>query len=47
MQYTSNKGFAEDLTEGKISFLVVHGMLTLLIGKSLVGTSQFTFYRFC
>ncbi|KAF7303777.1 hypothetical protein MIND_00607300 [Mycena indigotica] len=25
-QYTSNKGFAEDLTEGKFSFPVVHGI---------------------
>ncbi|KAF5354812.1 hypothetical protein D9756_005631 [Leucocoprinus leucothites] len=26
VQYTSNKGFAEDLTEGKFSFPVVHGI---------------------
>lgn len=26
IQYTSNKGFAEDLTEGKFSFPVVHGI---------------------
>ena len=26
--YTSNKGFAEDLTEGKFSFPVVHGVRT-------------------
>ncbi|ELU35580.1 polyprenyl synthetase domain-containing protein [Rhizoctonia solani AG-1 IA] len=25
-QYASNKGFAEDLTEGKFSFLVVHAV---------------------
>ncbi|KAL9712178.1 hypothetical protein Ac2012v2_005255 [Leucoagaricus gongylophorus] len=25
-QYTSNKGFAEDLTEGKFSFPIVHGI---------------------
>ena len=25
-QYASNKGFAEDLTEGKFSFPVVHGI---------------------
>lgn len=25
-QYSSNKGFAEDLTEGKFSFPVVHGI---------------------
>lgn len=26
IQYTTNKGFAEDLTEGKFSFPVVHGI---------------------
>jgi hypothetical protein len=26
VQYTSNKGFAEDLTEGKFSFPIVHGI---------------------
>jgi geranylgeranyl pyrophosphate synthase len=25
-QYTDNKGFCEDLTEGKFSFPVVHGV---------------------
>jgi len=25
-QYSSNKGFAEDLTEGKFSFPIVHGI---------------------
>jgi len=26
VQYSSNKGFAEDLTEGKFSFPIVHGI---------------------
>ena len=26
LQYAQNKGFAEDLTEGKFSFPVVHGV---------------------
>ena len=26
LQYADNKGFAEDLTEGKFSFPVVHGV---------------------
>jgi geranylgeranyl diphosphate synthase type 3 len=37
IQYTSKKGFAEDLTEGKFSFPVVHGIHTDTSNKQILS----------
>jgi len=38
-QYTSNKGFAEDLSEGKFSFPVVHGIQADKSNRQVLSTS--------
>ncbi len=38
-QYTSNKGFAEDLTEGKFSFPVVHGIRSDPSSRHILSTN--------
>lgn len=43
-QYTSNKGFAEDLTEGKFSFPVVHGILANKSNRQIM--SQFPHFPY-
>jgi len=35
-QYSTNKGFAEDLTEGKFSFPVVHGVRADLSNRQII-----------
>ena len=42
-QYTSNKGFAEDLTEGKFSFPVVHGIHADPSNRQIISTSLLLF----
>lgn len=37
-KYTSNKGFAEDLTEGKFSFPVVHGIHADKSNRQVIST---------
>jgi len=39
-QYTSNKGFAEDLSEGKFSFPVVHGIHADTTNRRLLNVLQ-------
>ncbi|KAF9530509.1 isoprenoid synthase domain-containing protein [Crepidotus variabilis] len=39
-QYASNKGFAEDLTEGKFSFPVVHGIHTDTSNRQIMNVLQ-------
>jgi len=39
-EYTSNKGFAEDLTEGKFSFPVVHGILADRSNRQVLNVLQ-------
>jgi len=39
-EYTSNKGFAEDLTEGKFSFPIVHGVEADRSNRQLINTLQ-------
>jgi len=39
-EYTSNKGFAEDLTEGKFSFPVVHGILANKSDRQIMNVLQ-------
>ncbi|KAJ7198739.1 isoprenoid synthase domain-containing protein [Mycena pura] len=39
-EYTSNKGFAEDLTEGKFSFPIVHGVEADKSNRQLLNTLQ-------
>ncbi|KAF6746807.1 farnesyltranstransferase [Ephemerocybe angulata] len=39
-EYTSNKGFAEDLTEGKFSFPVVHGIHTDRSNRQILNVLQ-------
>ncbi|KAK7019013.1 isoprenoid synthase domain-containing protein [Favolaschia claudopus] len=39
-EYTSNKGFAEDLTEGKFSFPIVHGINADKTNRQLLNTLQ-------
>ncbi|KAJ3565322.1 hypothetical protein NP233_g7698 [Leucocoprinus birnbaumii] len=40
VQYTSNKGFAEDLTEGKFSFPVVHGIHADTSNRQILNVLQ-------
>ncbi|KAJ6611701.1 isoprenoid synthase domain-containing protein [Mycena sp. CBHHK59/15] len=37
-EYTSNKGFAEDLTEGKFSFPIVHGIHADMSNRQVLNT---------
>ncbi|KAJ6551479.1 isoprenoid synthase domain-containing protein [Mycena capillaripes] len=39
-EYTSNKGFAEDLTEGKFSFPIVHGIQADKSNRQVLNTLQ-------
>ncbi|KAJ7100598.1 isoprenoid synthase domain-containing protein [Mycena belliarum] len=39
-EYTSNKGFAEDLTEGKFSFPIVHGIHADKANRQVLNTLQ-------
>ncbi|KAF7369030.1 hypothetical protein MVEN_00229800 [Mycena venus] len=39
-EYTSNKGFAEDLTEGKFSFPIVHGINADKSNRQVLNTLQ-------
>jgi len=39
-EYTSNKGFAEDLTEGKFSFPVVHGIHADTSNRQILNVLQ-------
>jgi len=39
-EYTSNKGFAEDLTEGKFSFPVVHGIRANTSNRQIMNVLQ-------
>jgi len=39
-EYTSNKGFAEDLTEGKFSFPIVHGIHADKTNRQVLNTLQ-------
>ncbi|KIP08652.1 hypothetical protein PHLGIDRAFT_34850 [Phlebiopsis gigantea 11061_1 CR5-6] len=39
-EYTSNKGFAEDLTEGKFSFPIVHGIRTDPSNRQILNVLQ-------
>ncbi|KAJ6567722.1 isoprenoid synthase domain-containing protein [Mycena vulgaris] len=39
-EYTSNKGFAEDLTEGKFSFPIVHGIHADKSNRQVLNTLQ-------
>jgi len=39
-QYTNNKGFAEDLTEGKFSFPVVHGVRSNTSNRQIINVLQ-------
>jgi hypothetical protein len=41
-QYAANKGFAEDLTEGKFSFPVVHGILKDKGNRQMLGKYSFS-----
>ena len=38
-KYSTNKGFAEDLTEGKFSFPIVHGVHADLSNRQIIGWS--------
>ncbi|KAI0343485.1 terpenoid synthase [Trametopsis cervina] len=40
IEYTSNKGFAEDLTEGKFSFPVVHGIRSDPTNRQILNVLQ-------
>lgn len=40
MQYKSNKGFCEDLTEGKFSFPVVHGVRADTSNRQILSKSN-------
>jgi geranylgeranyl diphosphate synthase type 3 len=40
VQYSSNKGFAEDLTEGKFSFPVIHGIHANTTNRQVLSTSR-------
>jgi geranylgeranyl diphosphate synthase type 3 len=37
VQYTSKKGFADDLTEGKFSFPVIHGIHADTSNNEILG----------
>lgn len=39
--YKQNKGFCEDLTEGKFSFPIVHSIRTDTTNQRLLSTSNF------
>lgn len=39
IQYSKNKGFAEDLTEGKFSFPVVHGVRADVTNRQILSVS--------
>ncbi|KAI8978209.1 terpenoid synthase [Trametes punicea] len=39
-QYTENKGFAEDVTEGKFSFLIVHGVRADMSNRQILNVLQ-------
>lgn len=38
-QYTNNKGFCEDITEGKFSFPIVHAILSRPDDRQLISTN--------
>lgn len=40
-QYTHNKGFAEDLTEGKFSFPIVHAVRSDMSNRQVLSTYYF------
>lgn len=40
LQYTVNKGFAEDLSEGKFSFPIVHAVRTNTSNRQVLSESQ-------
>ncbi|KAF5340919.1 hypothetical protein D9758_012161 [Tetrapyrgos nigripes] len=39
-EYSSNKGFAEDLTEGKFSFPIIHGIQANLSNRQIISVLQ-------
>ncbi|CAL1712001.1 unnamed protein product [Somion occarium] len=46
-QYADNKGFAEDLTEGKFSFPIVHGVRSNTSNRQILTVSCISFQTSC
>ena len=40
IKYETNKGFAEDLTEGKFSFPIVHGVRADMSNRQILSEQQ-------